>query len=239
MKGDYRGKIQNPIISGFYPAPSICRVGEDYYLACSSFELFPGIPLFHSKDLMHWEQICNVMTVTQLLGTLSLPLVLSKMQKKTYLIVLQTVMNIAFLLMFLFAKSGIGLVLVLSAICGFCNSAANICFGLVGDSLEYGAWKTGMRQEGIAASMLSFGAKISTAVCGSVGVLLLAAVGYVGGAEQSEATKNGINFIVNLLPMIVGWLSIVPMLFCKLSPSKVTEIRSDLEAGKHAWDHKK
>lgn len=55
-------KLQNPIIPGFYPDPSICRVGDDYYLACSSFELYPGIPLFHSTDLIHWEQICNVMT---------------------------------------------------------------------------------------------------------------------------------------------------------------------------------
>ncbi len=54
--------IQNPIIPGFYPDPSICRVGGNYYIACSSFELYPGIPLFHSTDLMHWEQICNVMT---------------------------------------------------------------------------------------------------------------------------------------------------------------------------------
>ncbi|MDO4622507.1 MAG: glycoside hydrolase family 43 protein [Eubacteriales bacterium] len=55
-------EIKNPIIPGYYPDPSICRVGDDFYLACSSFELYPGIPLFHSKDLMHWEQICNIMT---------------------------------------------------------------------------------------------------------------------------------------------------------------------------------
>lgn len=54
--------IKNPIIPGFYPDPSICRVENDYYLACSSFELYPGIPLFHSRDLIHWEQICNVMS---------------------------------------------------------------------------------------------------------------------------------------------------------------------------------
>lgn len=55
-------KLVNPIIPGFYPDPTICRVGDDFYLACSSFEMFPGIPIFHSKDLVHWEQICNVMT---------------------------------------------------------------------------------------------------------------------------------------------------------------------------------
>ena len=54
--------IKNPIIPGFYPDPSICRVGEDYYLVCSSFELSPGIPLFHSRDLANWEQLCYVLT---------------------------------------------------------------------------------------------------------------------------------------------------------------------------------
>ena len=47
----------NPIISGFYPDPSICRVGDDFYLVNSSFEYFPGIPVFHSKDLINWQQI--------------------------------------------------------------------------------------------------------------------------------------------------------------------------------------
>jgi alpha-N-arabinofuranosidase len=50
----------NPIIAGFYPDPSICRVGEDYYLVNSSFNYFPGIPIWHSKDLVHWTQIGNV-----------------------------------------------------------------------------------------------------------------------------------------------------------------------------------
>ncbi|MBB6731239.1 glycoside hydrolase family 43 protein [Cohnella zeiphila] len=47
----------NPIIPGFHPDPSICRVGEDYYLVTSSFEYFPGVPIFHSKDLVNWRQI--------------------------------------------------------------------------------------------------------------------------------------------------------------------------------------
>ena len=55
-------KFQNPIVPGFFPDPSVCRVGEDFYLVCSSFELCPGIPLFHSRDLQHWEQLCYVMT---------------------------------------------------------------------------------------------------------------------------------------------------------------------------------
>jgi len=53
---------KNPIISGFYPDPSICYVGEDYYLATSSFEYFPGVPLFHSRDLINWNQIGYCLT---------------------------------------------------------------------------------------------------------------------------------------------------------------------------------
>lgn len=53
---------KNPIIPGFYPDPSICRVGEDYYLVNSTFEYFPGVPIFHSKDLVNWEQIGHCLT---------------------------------------------------------------------------------------------------------------------------------------------------------------------------------
>ncbi|MEM9721121.1 MAG: glycoside hydrolase family 43 protein [Bacteroidota bacterium] len=47
----------NPIIPGGYPDPSICRVGEDYYIVNSSFEYFPGLPIHHSKDLVNWELV--------------------------------------------------------------------------------------------------------------------------------------------------------------------------------------
>ena len=52
---------KNPILSGFYPDPSICRAGEDYYIVNSSFVYAPGVPIFHSRDLAHWEQIGNIL----------------------------------------------------------------------------------------------------------------------------------------------------------------------------------
>jgi xylan 1,4-beta-xylosidase len=54
------GQFRNPILAGFYPDPNICRVGGDYYLVNSSFAYFPGIPVFHSTDLVNWQQIGNV-----------------------------------------------------------------------------------------------------------------------------------------------------------------------------------
>jgi beta-xylosidase len=55
------GAFTNPVIAGLHPDPSVCRVGDDYFLACSSFEYFPGVPIFHSRDLVHWEQIGNAL----------------------------------------------------------------------------------------------------------------------------------------------------------------------------------
>ena len=49
--------LYNPVISGFYPDPSIYRVGNVYYLACSTLEYYPGFPIFCSLDLVHWKQI--------------------------------------------------------------------------------------------------------------------------------------------------------------------------------------
>jgi xylan 1,4-beta-xylosidase len=54
------GHLQNPILTGCFPDPSICRVGDDYYLVNSTFAYFPGIPIFHSRDLVNWEQIGHV-----------------------------------------------------------------------------------------------------------------------------------------------------------------------------------
>jgi xylan 1,4-beta-xylosidase len=52
-------KIKNPILRGFNPDPSICRVGEDYYIAVSTFEWFPGVQIYHSKDLINWHLVAR------------------------------------------------------------------------------------------------------------------------------------------------------------------------------------
>jgi alpha-N-arabinofuranosidase len=56
------GEYLNPILSGYYPDPSVTRVGDDYYLVNSSFTHFPGLPIFHSKDLVNWTQIANAIS---------------------------------------------------------------------------------------------------------------------------------------------------------------------------------
>ncbi|WP_205480316.1 glycoside hydrolase family 43 protein [Sphingomonas arenae] len=56
------GEYANPVLTGFYPDPSITRVGHDFYLVTSTFSWFPGLPVFHSTDLVNWRQIGNAIS---------------------------------------------------------------------------------------------------------------------------------------------------------------------------------
>ena len=53
---------QNPILRGFYPDPSVCYGNGHFYMVCSSFQFFPGVPLFESDDLVNWKQVGHVLT---------------------------------------------------------------------------------------------------------------------------------------------------------------------------------
>ena len=65
--------IQNPILRGFNPDPCVCRKGDDYYLAVSTFEWMPGIPVYHSKDLKNWELYTHVLTDDETINLRRLP----------------------------------------------------------------------------------------------------------------------------------------------------------------------
>ena len=65
--------IRNPILPGFNPDPSIVRVGEDYYIATSTFEWFPGVQIHHSRDLVHWRLLTRPLTRASQLNMLGDP----------------------------------------------------------------------------------------------------------------------------------------------------------------------
>ena len=54
--------IRNPILPGFNPDPCICRKGDDLYIAVSSFEWMPGVPIYHSRDIASWELYARALT---------------------------------------------------------------------------------------------------------------------------------------------------------------------------------
>ncbi|HZG58786.1 glycoside hydrolase family 43 protein [Paenibacillus sp.] len=65
--------FRNPIVPGDYPDPSIVRVGDDYYMVTSTFQFFPGVPVMHSKDLVHWETIGHVIMRREQLDLVGIP----------------------------------------------------------------------------------------------------------------------------------------------------------------------
>ncbi|MCB1097694.1 MAG: glycoside hydrolase family 43 protein [Verrucomicrobiae bacterium] len=65
--------IHNPILAGFNPDPSIVRVGDDYYVATSTFEWFPGVQIHHSRDLVHWRLLTRPLTRASQLNMLGDP----------------------------------------------------------------------------------------------------------------------------------------------------------------------
>lgn len=69
MKYEY----SNPVRRGFYPDPSVIRVGDDYYMVNSSFQYFPAIPISHSKDMVHWETIGHAVTESSYLDLSEIP----------------------------------------------------------------------------------------------------------------------------------------------------------------------
>lgn len=198
-----------------------------------------GILVYHVIYVVGGPQYIAMMftsmTVGQLVSTLTVPWGTKVFGKRNYMLILNGVMVVGFVALFLNPTNNPVFLIGASFVGSLGFGAPAICYGMVGDSLEYGDWKLGKRQEGLAASMLSFGVKLATALCAPV-VILLEMVGYVPGTEQTEAAKAGINFMVNMLPAIVAVISCIPLVFYKLDDKRVSEIRSDLEAGKHKWD---
>lgn len=173
--------------------------------------------------------IFTTMAIAQLVGSSFLPWGTKKFGKKGWLIILNVVMVIGFVVMFAIPANNNVFLLVISAIIGFCGSCANVSTGMLSDCIEYGDWKYGIRQEGLTYSYMSFGVKLATAVGGSVTVLLLAASGFVPNAEQTEAAKMGINAVVNLAPAAVIIISMIPLFWYKLDKKMMDKIRVELD----------
>ncbi|MCC8163776.1 MAG: glycoside-pentoside-hexuronide (GPH):cation symporter [Lachnospiraceae bacterium] len=169
-----------------------------------------------------------IMNVGNLLGSALIPAMTRRFGKRNYAVGLNILMIVSFVLMYMFPVNNVLYLGGMSFLVGVSNSAQGVIYGMVSDSIDYGEWKTGNKEVGLSFSFLSLSVKIATAVCGSVGVLLLAASGYVANAQQTAEAMNGINLVVNIFPAVCVGISLIPMLFYKLSNEKMAQIAKDL-----------
>ena len=172
----------------------------------------------------------TIISMMQIVGNMTLPFFTRKVGKVRWF-VLTMVLNALSMIVLFFAPAGnIPVLLICSGIYGITNSATSISYSMLCDSIEYGDYKFGVRDDALAFSFQSFGVKLAMAITGSVGVLLLSAVGYVAGAQQTASTMTGINVVVNIAPAILTLIGLIPMFFYTLNEKTMDKIRTVLEA---------
>ena len=172
----------------------------------------------------------TIISLMQMVGNLVLPFATRKLGKVRTFVIFEAVNALSMLVLFLAPQGNVVILLGLSVIYGFTNAGSSICYSMICDSIEYGDWKYGVRDDALAFSVMSLGVKCATAITGAVGVLLLAAMGYVAGEQQSPETQTGINVIVNLIPAILVGISVAIMKFYKLNEKTMDGIMAELKA---------
>jgi GPH family glycoside/pentoside/hexuronide:cation symporter/probable glucitol transport protein GutA len=133
------------------------------------------------------------------------------------------------IIFFINPVDNITLLFVFTAIYGaFIGLATPLYLALVPDAIDYMEDKTGVRADGTSYTAVSLGTKISSAAGASIGLMILAAFGYVANAEQTSSSITGINIAVNLFPAICLVLTLIPTLLYPLTPEKNQAIRERL-----------
>ena len=173
--------------------------------------------------------VFTTLTVCQIIGTATLPWGTKKFGKKGYMIILLIINAASDLILFFNGHPTIAFVLGVSIIGGFSQSVGSISYGMMCDSIDYGDYKFGIRNEGLSSSLMSFAIKLASAITGSLSIWLLAATGYVAGAQQSASAMTGINVIVNLIPALLQLVGIIPLIWYKLDSKKMDEIAGALK----------
>ena len=223
---------------------SLKALGKNNQLILAIFSVFVGAMgaiarmsmltyylIYVSGAYQHIAITFSLISGFQMVGNVTLPFFTRKLGKKGAFILFNTI-SVATLLVLFFSPAGnIPILVVTSAIYGFSMAGSSICYGFICDAIEYGDYKYGVRDDGLAFSLMSFGVKCATAITGAGGVLLLAAVGYVANAEQTAGTVLGINIIVNIVPAVLMAVSILVILFWyKLDEKKIAYIADKMKA---------
>lgn len=172
--------------------------------------------------------VFTIMSLAQMVGNVPIPALTEKFGKKKTFIGANICSIIAMILLFFVPKGASIPVIILSAIIGLFGASGSITYAFVCDCVEYGDWKYGIRDDGLAFSMMSFGVKLSSAITGAIGVPLLVAVGYVAGQAQSAGTTTAINAIVNLIPAVILAISLIPLCKYKLDKETMQKISTEL-----------
>jgi sugar (glycoside-pentoside-hexuronide) transporter len=173
--------------------------------------------------------VFSIMSIAQMLGNLPIPFLTRKFGKKQIYIAGNMLSAATMVSLFFLSGRGIGVVIALSAVIGFLGGVSSITYALVCDCVEYGDWKYGIRDDGLAFSLMSFGVKLASAITGAIGVPLLIAVGYMANQAQAPQTVTAINAIVNILPAVILAIALLPLAKYRLDNLTMAKISDELK----------
>lgn len=168
-----------------------------------------------------------------LLGTLAAPFLAKALGKKKTLFCLMGANLIISGIFYVAGYGSIPIILILSAMQVFCVGASFVVItSMTADTIEYGEWRTGQRNEGVITSTRTLITKIASALVGVGVAVVLTMTGYVPNAVQTVQTKSAFHFVVSLLPGIVMLIGAIPMAFYGLTEETHAKIMDELKERK-------
>lgn len=174
--------------------------------------------------------VFSLMSFAQMLGNVPLPYLTKKFGKIRVYVAANFISAACLILLFFLSKApNNAVIIVMSGIIGFLGASGSISYSFTCDAVEYGDWKFGIRDDGLAFSIMSFGVKLSQALTGAIAAPVLVAMGYVANQTQSPATVNGINALVNLAPAAMLIIAMLPVIFkYRLDEKTMEKITAEL-----------
>lgn len=157
------------------------------------------------------------------------PALIAKFGKKRIVIVSQIIQIVGLVMMFAGPYTNIPYTIVANLIYGL-GGGYSACVGsMIVDALDNYEHQTGVRNDGIAFAFNGLMTKISSAIAGSIGLMVMAAFGYTNGSELTARALTGINVGVNIVPLVAAALAIIPMFIFDLNEKKMKVVRDELK----------
>lgn len=172
-----------------------------------------------------------LMSLSGLVGLVLIPFIpafVSRFGKKKVVIVSQIIQIIGLFMMFAGPYTNIPYTIVANIIYGLGGGYSSCVGPFIVDALDDYENRTGVRNDGVAFAFNGLMTKISAAIAGSIGLMVMAFFGYTNGADLTPSALQGINIGVNIVPMIAAALAIIPIALNSLSESRMETVRKEL-----------
>ncbi len=202
-----------------------CAMFSQIGRACTAFYYY----MFCVGNMALASVLMSLASLVSLVLIPFVPTMISKFGKKKVVIVSQIIQIVGLVMMFAGPYTNIPYTIVANLVYGL-GGGYSACVGsMIVDALDNYEYQTGVRNDGVAFAFNGLMTKISSAIAGSVGLMVMAAFGYTSGADLTTRALTGINVGVNIVPLVAAAVAIVPMLIFDLNEEKMEKVRGELK----------